>query len=72
MSDDQKTYLVAGVAAAVSLVAWVWLIAVPAWTSYWRVRDRILSVIMSVYVLAGFVFVGGGVAAVVLWYADRL
>jgi hypothetical protein len=72
MSDDQKTYLVAGVAAAVSLVAWVWLIAVPAWTSYWRVRDRILSVVMSVYVLAGFVFVGGGVAAVVLWYADRL
>ena len=73
MSDDQKTYLIAGAAAAVSLVAWLLLVVVPAWKSYWRVRDRLVATVLSVYILAAFVLAGAGVGAFVLWYfSDRL
>ena len=43
-NDDQITYAVAGAAALVSLVAWIVLIVIPAWGSYWRLRERILAV----------------------------
>ena len=48
------------------------LIAVPAWTSYWRLRDRLVAVVLSVYILAAFVLAGAGVGVGVLWYYDRL
>jgi hypothetical protein len=69
---DQLTYIVAGAAALTSVVAWAAFIAVPAWRSYWRLRERMLAIVMSVYVLAAFVLAGGGVGALVLWYYDRL
>ena len=72
MSDDQKTYLIVGVAAAASLIAWIVLVVVPAWTSYSRVRDRLLALLLSVYVLAAFVLAGVGAGAALLWYYDRL
>ena len=72
MTDRQITYAVVGAASVISLVAWITLIAVPAWTSYRRLRDRLVAVALSVYVLAGFVMVGAGVGAAVLWYYDRL
>ncbi len=73
MSDDEKTYLIAGAAAAISLIAWLWLVVVPAWKSYWRVRDRLVATLLSVYVLGAFVLAGAGVGAAVLWYfSDRL
>ena len=72
MTDRQITYTVVGAASVISLAAWVALIAIPAWTSDWRLRDRLVAVALSVYVLAGFVMVGAGVGAAVLWYYDRL
>lgn len=72
MSDRQITYAVIGGAGLISLIAWVVLIAIPAWTSYWRLRDRMVALVLSVYVLAAFVLLGGGVGAVVLWYYDRI
>lgn len=72
MSDDQITYLIVGAAAVASLLAWIVLIAVPAWRSYWRLRERLLAVVMSVYVLAAFVLAGAGVGGLVLWYYDRI
>jgi hypothetical protein len=71
-TDDKITYAVAGVAALVSLIAWAMLILVPAWTSYWRLRERVLAVVMSVYVLAAFVGMGACVGAVFLYYYDRI
>jgi hypothetical protein len=71
-NDDQITYAVAGIAALVSLVAWVALIVIPAWKSYWRLRERILAVVMSVYVLAAFVGMGACAGAVFLYYYDRI
>lgn len=73
MTDDLKTYLIGGAAAAISLLAWLLLIVVPAWRSYWSVRDRLVATLLSVYVLAAFVLAGAGVGAAALWYfSDRL
>jgi hypothetical protein len=72
MTDRQITYVVVGAAAVISLIAWVALVAVPAWTSYWRLRDRLIAVLLSVYILAAFVLAGAAVGAGVLWYYDRL
>jgi hypothetical protein len=73
VTDDQKTYAIAAAAAAISLIAWLGLVVVPAWKSYWRVRDRVVATLLSVYVLAAFVLAGAGVGAAVLWYfSDRL
>ena len=72
MSTDAITYVVAGVAALVSVTAWVTLIVVPAWTSYWRLRERLLAMVMSVYILAAFVGMGAVIGGVFLYYYDRL
>ena len=73
LSDDQKTYIIAGTAGAISLIAWLSLVVVPAWKSYWRVRDRLLATVLSVYILAAFLLAGAGVGAAALWYfSDRL
>jgi len=73
MTEDQKTYLIAGIAGAVSLIAWLLLVVVPAWKSYWRVRDRLVATLLSVYILAAFVLAGAGVGLAALWYfSDRL
>ena len=71
-TDDKITYAVAGVAALVSLVAWAMLILVPAWTSYWRLRERILAAVMSVYILVAFLGMGAVVGGVFLYYYDRI
>ena len=72
MSDDTKILLICGAAAVLSLVAWIALVVVPAWTSYSRMRDRLLAMVLSVYVLAAFVVTGAGLGGLVLWYYDRL
>lgn len=72
MSDDTKTYLIAGSAAVLSLAVWAWLVLVPACKSYARAWDRVLAAVLSVYVLVAFVLAGVGVGGVVLWYSDRL
>jgi small-conductance mechanosensitive channel len=72
MFEDRVTQIVIGVAALVSLVAWLTLIAVPAWRSYWRLRERLLALVMSVYVLAAFVLAGALAGGLVLWYYDRI
>ena len=50
----------------VSLIAWLALVVVPAWKSYWRVRDRLVATLLSVYILAAFVLAGAGVGAAAL------
>ena len=72
MLHDRVTQIVIGVAALVSLVAWLTLIAVPAWRSYWRLRERVLALVLSVYVLAAFVLAGALAGGLVLWYYDRI
>jgi hypothetical protein len=71
-NDDQITYAVAGMTALVSLVAWIVLILIPAWSSYWRLRERVLAAVMSVYILVAFVGMGACAGALFLYYYDRL
>jgi hypothetical protein len=70
--DDQITYAVVGLTALISVVAWVLLILIPAWGSYWRLRERLLAVVMSVYILAAFVVMGGVIGGIFLYYYDQL
>jgi small-conductance mechanosensitive channel len=72
MIHDRVTQIVIGAAAFISLLAWVTLIAIPAWRSYWRLRERMLALVMSVYVLAAFVLAGALAGGLVLWYYDRI
>jgi hypothetical protein len=73
LTDDQKTYIIAGAAGGVSFLLWLTLVVVPAWKSYWRLRDRLVATVLSVYVLAAFLLAGAGVGAFVLWnFSDRL
>ena len=71
-NDDQITYAVAGAAALVSLVAWIVLIVLPAWSSYWRLRERLLAAVMSIYILAAFMGMGACIGGAFLYYYDRL
>jgi small-conductance mechanosensitive channel len=70
--DDRVSVIVIGVAMAISLAGWIAFVAIPAWRSYWRLRERVLALVMSVYVLAAFVLAGALAGGVVLWYYDRL
>ena len=72
MIHDRVTQIIIGVAAFVCLLAWLTLIAIPAWRSYWRLRERLLALVMSVYVLAAFVLAGALAGGLVLWYYDRI
>ena len=72
MSSQSVIYLVAAVAGVLSLAAWIAFILVPAWTAYSRVWERVLAVILSVYVLAAFVLVGALLGAGALWYWEQV
>ena len=72
MTNTEITYLIAGVAAVASLAAWIGLIVVPAWRSYSRTWERLVSLLGSLYVLSALLVAGAGVAALVLFYYDEL
>ena len=72
MSNQTWTYIAIGSAAGVSLVAWVALVLVPAWTSFSRVWERLVALVLSVYVLAAFALVGLLLGGGFLWYFDEL
>jgi hypothetical protein len=72
MSNDTLTYVIAGGAAGISVIAWAILVLVPAWTSYSRVWERVAATVMSIYVLAAFALAGSLLGAAILWYYDEL
>jgi hypothetical protein len=72
MSNQDVTYLVIAGAGALSLVVWIALVLVPAWTAYSRLWERLAATVLSLYVLAAFVAVGAAAGAAFLWYFDEL
>lgn len=72
MSNTSWTYLIAAVVGVTCLALWLWLIVVPAWTSFTRVWERLVSLVLSVYVLLALVAAGGALAAVALYYYDEV
>ena len=72
MSNTALTYLIAAVVGVTSLALWSWLILVPAYTAYARWWERVVAVLMSVYVLVAMLAAGGLIGAIFLWYYDRI
>ena len=72
MSNESITYLVAACAGVFSLAAYVGFILVPAWTSYSRVWERMVAVVLSLYVLAAILAVGVVGGASIVWFWDRI
>ncbi len=72
MSNTSITYLVAALVGVTSLSLWAWLVLVPAYSAYGRWWQRIVAVVMSVYVLAAMLGAGGLLGALFLWYYDRI
>jgi hypothetical protein len=72
MSNQDVTYLVVAGAGALSLVVWIALVLVPAWTAYSRLWERLAATVLSLYVLAAFIAVGAAIGAAFLWYFDEL
>ena len=72
MSNQTWTYIAIGSAAGISLIAWVALVLVPAWTSYSRIWERLAATVLSLYILAAFALVGLLLGGGFLWYFDEL
>ncbi|HYM58798.1 MAG TPA: hypothetical protein VES79_12620 [Solirubrobacteraceae bacterium] len=72
MTNQSWTYLIAGIAAGLSLIAWGALVLVPAWTSYSRLWERLVATLLSVYVLAAFLVAGSSLGAAILWYYNEI
>jgi hypothetical protein len=72
MSNQTWTYIAIGSAAGVSLIAWIALVLVPAWTSFSRAWERVVATVLSLYVLAAFVGAGLMLGGAFLWYFDEL
>jgi hypothetical protein len=72
VSNQSITYLVGACAAAFGLVAFCTLILVPAVTAYRRTLDRLVAVVLSLYVLAALVGVGVLLGALIVIEWPRL
>jgi hypothetical protein len=72
MSNDTITYVIAGTAAGICVIAWAALVLVPAWTSFSRVWERIVATVLSLYILAAFALAGSALGAAILWYYDEI
>ena len=72
MTNQTWTYIAIGGAGAISVAASAVLILVPAVGSFTRVWERMVAVVLSLYVLAAFVLVGLLLGGAFLWYFDEL
>lgn len=69
IGDD---YLLFGVAAAISLAAYVSLILVPAVSSYGRVWEKAVAGVLSLFVLVALVVIGVVVGIAVVYYYNDI
>ncbi len=72
MSNTSLTYLIAALVGVTSVALWAWLVLVPAVGAYARWWQRIVAVVMSVYVLVAMIGAGGLIGALFLWNYNRL
>lgn len=69
IGDD---YLLFGVAAAISLVAYVALILVPAVGSYGRIWEKAAAGVLTLFVLVALVVIGVAVGVAVVYYYNDI
>jgi hypothetical protein len=66
VSNNTVTYLVGAGCAAIALIAFLSLVAVPAITAYRRPLERVAAAVLSLYVLAAFLGAGVLIGALVI------
>jgi hypothetical protein len=66
VSNQHITYLVGAGACALGLAAFCMLVIVPTVTAYRRALDRVVAVVLSLYVLAALVGIGVLLGAVIV------
>jgi hypothetical protein len=72
VSNQTWTQVVIVTAAGLSVIVWAALVLVPAWTSFSKLWERLVAVVLSVYVLAAFALAGALLGGAFLWYFDEL
>jgi hypothetical protein len=71
LSQLSVTEIALGSGGLVALIAYVVLIAIPAWTSYGRWWERIGAVFLTLFILATLLGIGVGFGAAVVWTYDQ-
>ena len=71
LSQLSVTEIALGAGGVLTLVAYVTLIAIPAWTSYGRVWERVGATFMSLFILVTLVGIGVGIGAALVWTYDQ-
>jgi hypothetical protein len=71
LSQLSVTEIALGSGGLVALIAYVVLIAIPAWTSYGRWWERIGAVLLTLFILATLLGIGVGIGAAVVWTYDQ-
>ena len=72
MSNQSITYLVGACACVFGVAAFCTLVVVPAVTAYRRAFERVVAVVLSLYVLAALVGVGVLLGALIVVEWPRL
>jgi hypothetical protein len=72
VSNQSITYLVGACACVFGLIAFGMLVVVPAVTAYRRALDRVVAVVLSLYVLAALVGIGVLLGALIVVEWPRL
>ena len=72
MSNTSITYFVGACAGVFSFTAYVAYVAVPAWTAYSRVWQRVAAVFLSLYVLATMIGIGVLVGVLITLNWDQI
>lgn len=72
MSNSGLTFLIGGLCGFAAIAAFVWFIAIPAWTSYTKTWERVAASFLALYVLAAMVLLGGAGGVAIAYYWDRI
>ena len=71
LSDLSVTEIALGAGGLVALIAYVILIAIPAWCSYGRWWERICATFMTLFILATLLGIGVGIGAAIVYTYDQ-
>ncbi len=71
MSAVSPLQIALAVGGVITLIAYVVLILVPAWSSYGRVWEKLAASFLTLFILVSLVGVGAAMGLAVVWSYDR-
>lgn len=72
MTKTGASYLIGAFCGMGALAAFLWFIAIPAWTAYTRTWERVAASFLMFYVLVALVLVGAAGGLAIAYYWDRI